>query len=140
MKLIKRVPKGYSEYQAAWIPDVEEVEEDDEDDNEDDDEDDNENMEDDDEFMSADNKSFDGEYEKAASDTEEYVETASVSDAAMNDEKYDLQMDLHEERETMKKIKEARVDEMWPDEIDTPLDVPARERFQKYRGLESFRT
>ncbi|XP_037935947.1 pre-rRNA-processing protein TSR1 homolog [Teleopsis dalmanni] len=131
-KLIKRVPKGYSAYQAAWIPDVETVEDDQSIADEDEDEDD--------EFMSCDDKSFDDEVEKPDSDTEEYVETASVSDVAINDEKYDLQMDFHEERDTMKKIKEARVDELWPDEIDTPLDVAARDRFQKFRGLESFRT
>ncbi|KAM7358218.1 tsr1 ribosome assembly factor [Cochliomyia hominivorax] len=144
IKLIKRVPKGYSAYQAAWIPDVEEVEvkdnENEDEDMDDDDEEDDESEDDEDEFMSCENKSFDGEYEKHDSDTEEFVDTASVSDAAMNDEKYDLQMDFQEERETMKKIKEARIDQMWPDEIDTPLDIPARTRFQKFRGLESFRT
>lgn len=35
---------------------------------------------------------------------------------------------------------EEKEDLAFPDEIDTPLDVAARTRFQRYRGLRSFRT
>ena len=36
--------------------------------------------------------------------------------------------------------REEEDDASFPDEIDTPMDVPARTRFQRYRGLRSFRT
>ncbi|CAG2220967.1 TSR1 [Mytilus edulis] len=40
----------------------------------------------------------------------------------------------------LKKIKEERLHVMFPDEVDTPMERTARERFTRYRGLKSFRT
>ena len=45
-----------------------------------------------------------------------------------------------EEVNELERLREARLEAMFPDEVDTPRDTQARVRFQKYRGLKSFRT
>ncbi|TGZ69549.1 hypothetical protein CRM22_003679 [Opisthorchis felineus] len=38
----------------------------------------------------------------------------------------------------LRKFREARAEELYPDEVETPVDQPARERFAKYRNLPNF--
>ncbi|GAB0091738.1 Pre-rRNA-processing protein TSR1 homolog [Sergentomyia squamirostris] len=135
-KLIKRVPKGMNSYTAAWIPDIEEVDDDEEDEED-------EDTESDDDFMScaseADSNDGMEDVSSQADDDQEYQEIAEeegISDEA----KYDREMDFDEEKHSLEKLKAARTDKLWPDEIDTPQDIPVRLRYEKYRGLESFRT
>ncbi len=44
------------------------------------------------------------------------------------DQNYDEGMDEAEEGEGLRRYREARGNEMFPDEVDTPLDVPAKTR------------
>uniref|UniRef100_UPI00398EB0DD pre-rRNA-processing protein TSR1 homolog n=1 Tax=Pristiophorus japonicus TaxID=55135 RepID=UPI00398EB0DD len=126
-KIVRRVPKGTSDYQAAWILDDEEEEEEEEDGEEGSDDD----MEG--EALSQASDESDGEGE-----ADEECETMTVPES-IRDDHYDEKIDDEEEKEMLEKYKQERMDEMFPDEVDTPKDVPARVRFQKYRGLKSFR-
>jgi len=121
------VPKGTSEYQAAWIKD-----ENDEDD-EDDDDDDSDGDED---MMSGD----DSDSGSNSEDGEELEEMESVQGESEDVNQYDKKVSFADEEEELKQMKAAREDELFPDEVDTPLDSLAKVRFQKYRGLQSFRT
>lgn len=121
-KKTKKVPKGWSEYQAAWIPDDEEELLSD--------------LSDDDKDPNMDAMS---EEKSECSDRDEDFDTVTISEMAVDDQEYDAQIDLNVEQSELEKLKAAKVDFMFPDEVDTPQNVTARVRFQKYRGLESFR-
>ncbi|XP_050676198.1 pre-rRNA-processing protein TSR1 homolog [Leptidea sinapis] len=128
IKKVKKVPKGWSDYQAAWI-----VESDAEDNGEDESSD--ESGDEDEQFMSCEESNSDQE---AAEDND--FESVTESEVGVPDDKYDETIDAEEEHEILKRLSAAKEDKQFPDEVDTPQDLPARERFSRYRGLESFRT
>lgn len=132
-KAVIRVPKGTSEYQAAWIMEqARAAGEEDEDESEDNEEDSDEEM--------IEREMQEDEDDDVPENEDEY-ETMTITSEANMDENYDEKhVNFAEEKLLLNKMKEARMEAMFPDEVDTPTDQPARQRFQKYRGLKSFRT
>uniref|UniRef100_A0A1I7T3P4 Pre-rRNA-processing protein TSR1 homolog n=2 Tax=Caenorhabditis tropicalis TaxID=1561998 RepID=A0A1I7T3P4_9PELO len=114
-KEMRRVPKGTSSYQAAWI--LEESDEDEEDEDED-----------------MDDEEEEEEEEEEPEGMEDLQSEAGESE--MEEEGIDEDINMSE----VEKYRKERENAQWPDEVDTPMDQPARIRFQKYRGLKSFRT
>ncbi|KAK0071199.1 hypothetical protein PV325_013308, partial [Microctonus aethiopoides] len=96
---VKLVPKGTSEYQAAWIVD-------DNDELSNDDYSDSEDNGSDDEKMSIAQAQCDVENtDKEDMDDNEDYENLTVSEAPSDDNRYDDQMDIYKELESMKMIK-----------------------------------
>lgn len=134
-KYIKKVPKGTSAYQAAWIVDSDEDGESASDDDDDDDMSSTGGIVEDDEAMS--DRDMDAGDDQATEPRSTVVSFAP--DATHTD------LDAEEEEEGYRHFRAQRQraaqdDADFPDEMDTPQDRTARERFARFRGMKSFRT
>ncbi|KAL6574370.1 hypothetical protein OROHE_001274 [Orobanche hederae] len=128
-KLKKRtLPRGTSDYQAAWIVDETDGEGSDSGDS-------------DDNGMELDRG--EGRFDQKFKDEVESLNLEDIDNETQNNSEMIEGENLTREQieDEIKKIKEAHAeDQEFPDEVETPIDVPARKRFAKYRGLKSLRT
>ncbi|CAI9117068.1 OLC1v1018393C2 [Oldenlandia corymbosa var. corymbosa] len=131
-KLKKRMlPPGTSEYQAAWIVDGSDIDYSDTDESEN--ENDNDAM-----VVEGNENGFGNGFEPDDDDASLPGEYDDHTEIDIQDAENLTKQQIEED---IRRIKEAHAeDEEFPDEVDTPIDVPARKRFAKYRGLKSFRT
>ncbi|KAG6900730.1 hypothetical protein C0993_003756 [Termitomyces sp. T159_Od127] len=121
---VKRIPKGMSAYQAAWIVD--------------------ESDDEDDEDPDAKLQGEEVEMEEVTQEEEEMQDMPMDEDIESERRVAFEDLDNEEEERQLNswrnRQREEEDDLQFPDEIDTPRDIPARVRFQRFRGMRSFRT
>ncbi|KAK7352183.1 hypothetical protein VNO80_17601 [Phaseolus coccineus] len=129
----RSLPRGTSEYQAAWIVD--------DSDESDCDDENNHGM-----VLDEGEDGFPGQEENKYSEFDGDDASLRFGDSEEETDNDSVMMEVdnltrEKIQDELKELKEAHAaDEEFPDEVDTPFDVPARKRFAKYRGLKSFRT
>eukprot|EP01061_Rhynchopus_euleeides_P005198 TRINITY_DN1442_c5_g1_i1.p1 TRINITY_DN1442_c5_g1~~TRINITY_DN1442_c5_g1_i1.p1 ORF type:complete len:839 (+),score=398.05 TRINITY_DN1442_c5_g1_i1:150-2519(+) len=124
-KMKVKVPKGFSDYQAAWVADPAEFEE-------------ISDTELDHDLNAMETKSrATTRHSRVSTAQQTDVEEVMGGDWLAQDEA----MTLEERQAELARLKEASTDDRdFPDEVETPMHIPSRIRFQKYRGLPSFRS
>ena len=141
--------KDNAKYRAAWI-----IESDEEDEDDDDDDIAEEGEDDDSLMLEGDHDMNDGEGDHEVNEAIDDYERMKAAAIAQQNQASDVQSEMPFEdvddaqaeaeylayQEQRKREREERDDAEFPDEVDTPLEIPARTRFARYRGLKSFRT
>lgn len=130
-------------YEAAWI--VEEGDDEDDDDDDDDDEDDEDMSDEEDEEDEEDGDDdasivAGGEMDEDADDGGDEEDVAADAEYDEDAEQAALAAFREQLQREREQRKEEEQDAQFPDEIDTPMDIPARERFARYRAMESMHT
>lgn len=140
-KRIKRIPKGMSEYQAAWI--VDETDDEDGDEEEGSDHHHQDDAAPKEEEMLPIDEVMELESEKRSVVA---FQDLDVEEEERQSDTFSLCVDIYScvllfrLQDWRNRAQEERDAQEFPDEIDTPRDVPARTRFARYRGLRSLRT